>query len=174
MTVAEVLIREETPDDSDDIRRVNDAAFGQPQESTLVARLRENGAILLSLVAVVEGRVVGHILYSPVTIGSDGSPLEGAGLGPMSVLPGRQRAGIGGRLVAEGNRRMRERGCPFIVVLGHPEYYPRFGFEPASRYGIRCEWTVPDEAFMILPLDPARLTGRGGLARYRREFEVVA
>jgi putative acetyltransferase len=139
-----------------------------------VERLRENGAILLSLVAVVEGRAVGHALYSPVHIGDADTTLEGAGLGPMSVVPECQRAGIGGRLVAEGNRRMRERGCPFVVVLGHPDYYPRFGFEPASGHGIRCEWNVPDEVFMVLPLDPARLTGRGGLARYRREFEAVA
>jgi putative acetyltransferase len=88
----------------------------------------------------------------------------------MAVLPGLQRQGIGSRLVAEGIAALRARGCPFVIVLGHPAYYPRFGFEPASRYGVRAQWAVPDEAFMLLPLDRSRLTGIAGLARYRDEF----
>ena len=92
------------------------------------------------------------------------------GLAPMAVLPERQRQGIGSELVETGLAELRERDCPFVIVLGHPEYYPRFGFEPASRHGIKCEWEVPDEAFMILVLDGARMPEAGGRACYRAEF----
>ena len=88
----------------------------------------------------------------------------------MAVLPERQRQGIGSELVETGLAELRERDCPFVIVLGHPEYYPRFGFEPASRHGIKCEWEVPDEAFMILVLDEVRMPEAGGRARYRAEF----
>jgi putative acetyltransferase len=168
----DVEIREENPEDTVDVRRVNEEAFGQPQEARLVELLRANQAVLLSLVAVIDSRIVGHILYSPVRLESEAN-LEGAGLGPMAVLPEFQRMGIGSKLISEGTRRLRGRGCPFIVVLGHPEYYPRFGFLPANRHGVRCQWEVPDEAFMLLPLDPSRLTDLSGLARYRDEFGKV-
>ena len=75
-------------------------------------------------------------------------------------------------LVTEGLRRLEARGCPFVMVIGHPTYYPRFGFVPASRHGITCEWDVPDEAFMILVLQPALPPGISGLARYRKEFAM--
>ncbi len=114
--------------------------------------------------------MVGHILYTPVTLGYGSGELVGAGLGPMAVLPAHQGQGIGGRLVETGNRRLRQDGCPFIVVVGHPEYYPRFGFEPAGGHGIRCEWDVPGEAFMLLVLDRSKMEGVSGLARYRPEF----
>jgi putative acetyltransferase len=86
------------------------------------------------------------------------------------VLPKYQRLGIGSKLVDAGIEELNERGCPFVIVLGHPEYYPRFGFEPASRFGIKCEWDVPDEAFMIRMLDPSKMSSRTGVARYRPEF----
>jgi len=81
--------------------------------------------------------------------------------------------GIGSQLVAEGIRGLKARGCPFVVVLGHPEFYPRFGFVPASRYGVECPWKVPDDVFMLLPLDPTRFPGTSGVARYRDEFAAV-
>ena len=117
-----LVIREERPEDIAAIRAVNDAAFGQPQEGRIVDALRGNGGLLLSLVATQDDRVVGHIAYSPVTIESDEQTLSGAGLAPMAVLPELQRQGIGSRLVAAGNQRMRESGQPFIIVLGHAEY----------------------------------------------------
>jgi putative acetyltransferase len=169
-----LTVRQERPEDIEAIRVVNQAAFGQPQEGRLVDALRANGAVLLSLVATFDDRVVGHILYSPVAVGSGGETVIGAGLGPMAVLPEYQRRGIGGKLIETGVRDLREIGCPLIVVLGHPEYYPRFGFEPASRYGIRCEWDVPDNVFMALVLDPLKMKGVLGLARYRQEFSIVA
>ena len=168
-----VTIREEKLEDAVAVRRFNEEAFGQPQEARLVDLLRARRAVLLSLVATIDDRVVGYILFSPVRLETKTSDLEGAGLGPMAVLPEFQRMGIGSKMIAEGTRRLQELGCPFIVVLGHPEYYPRFGFIPASRHGIRCQWEVPDEAFMLLPLDISRLTALSGLVWYREEFATV-
>ena len=169
-----VTIREEKLVDTDAIREVNDKAFGQSQEGRLVDLIRTNNATTLSLVAVVDDRVVGHILFSPVKLEMGDRVLEGSGLGPMSVLPEFQRMGIGSKLINEGISKLRTTASPFIVVLGHPEYYPRFGFVPASRYHVRCEWEVPDDVFMIMPLNTSALSGVTGLARYRDEFKTVA
>ena len=169
----DVGVREETPGDVVAVRRVDEEAFGRPQEARLVDLLRAGQAVLLSLVAIVDDRIVGHIVFSPVRLGSGGAELVGAGLGPMAVVPELQRRGIGSRLIAEGTRRLRARGCPFIVVLGHPGYYPRFGFVPASRHGVRCEWDVPDDAFLCLLLDSRGFRGMSGVVRYRDEFAMV-
>src|SRR5262249_5775903 len=150
-----IKIRYETPEDVVAIRDLNDRAFGQDQESNIVYSLRSNGAVLLSLVAMSEGQVVGHIMYSPVSVGD----VTGAGLGPMAVLPEYQRRGIGSKLIEAGNRELKDRGCPFVVVVGHANYYPRFGFRPARAYGIRCEWELPDDVFMLLILDPSKMAG---------------
>jgi putative acetyltransferase len=91
----------------------------------------------------------------------------------MAVLPAYQRKGIGSRLVERGIERLRAGGCPFIVVIGHPEFYPRFGFQPAGAYGLRCEWDVPAEAFMVNILNPELGDRLTGLARYRAEFATV-
>lgn len=162
-----IEIREEGPDDVAAVRALNRRAFGQDLEGDIVDALRSNGASVLSLVATRNGQVVGHILYSPVSVGGD---VTGAALGPMSVLPEHQRQGIGSQLVETGNRRLKEAGCPFIILVGHPDFYPRFGFTPASSHGIVCEWEVPDDAFLLLVLDEARMRGVSGLARYRPEF----
>ncbi len=92
------------------------------------------------------------------------------GLAPMAVLPENQRQGIGSKLIKTGISKMKNRKCPFIIVVGHPDYYPRFGFEPASRYGIQSEWDVPDEAFMILVFDEDKMRGISGVAKYLPEF----
>jgi len=161
-----IEIRDEALGDEEAIRRVNEEAFGQPDEARIVDALRAHCPDLLSLVAVDGEEVVGHILFSPASL----ERARGMGLAPMSVLPGRQRDGIGSRLVEEGLRRLRERGCPFVIVLGHAEYYPRFGFEPASAHGVRCKWDVPDEVFMILVLDAPVMEGVSGVAHYRGEL----
>ncbi len=163
-------MREELPADVTAIRQVNNLAFEQDQEGNIIDALRSNGAALLSLVATVNGRVVGHIMYSPLSVG----PLSGAALGPMSVIPEHQRQGIGGQLIEAGNRKLKEAGCPFVVVVGHANYYPRFGFTPASNHGIRCEWDVPDNVFMVLVLNSAKMQGVSGLANYRHEFSTVS
>ena len=166
-----IEIREEHPDDVAAVRDLNRRAFGQDQESNIVDALRANGAALLSLVATVNDRVVGHIMYSPLSIGGN---VTGAALGPMAILPERQRQGIGSKLVEAGNRKLKDAGCPFIIVVGHANYYPRFGFRPASAHGIRCEWEVPDDVFMLLVLDQAKMQGVCGLAKYQHEFSSVS
>ena len=167
-----VIVRTEQPDDIPAIREINEQAFGQDLEARLVDALRANGAVHASLVATIEDRIVGHILFSPVRLEGD-VVLAGTGLGPMAVRPELQRTGIGSRLVEEGIRRMRERGAPFVIVLGHPEYYPRFGFVPASRHQIRSTWEVPDDVFMVLPLSINSMPSVPTTAKYRDEFSIV-
>lgn len=169
-----MTIRPERPDDVARVRDLNTQAFGQPAEARLVDALRLKCAEALSLVAE-EDAVVGHILFTPVTIDHPEYPLIGMGLAPMAVHPDRQRRGIGTQLVTRGLEMLRERACPFVVVVGHPEYYPRFGFEPASRRGLASQWAgIPDEAFMVLVLDETAMAGAAGVARYRTEFDDVA
>lgn len=164
-----IAIRRERPGDEPAIHRVNESAFGGRDEAAIVSALRANGAVTLSLVAEVDGTVVGHILFSPVSIDPAGAAV---GLAPMAVMPGHQRRGVGGRLVREGLELLRASGHGAVVVLGHPEYYPRFGFVRATRFGLRCEFECPDEAFMALELSAGALANRSGLVRYRREFHL--
>jgi putative acetyltransferase len=166
-----IEIREDRVDDVVAVRDLNRRAFGQDQEGNVVDALRANGAALLSLVATLNDRVVGHIMYSPAVIAGR---VKGAALGPMAVLPDYQRRGIGTKLIETGNRKLKDAGCPFIVVVGHADYYPRFGFRPASEHGIKCEWDVPDEVFMLLVLDEAKMKDVSGLAKYRYEFSTVS
>ncbi len=165
-----VQLRPEQPSDIAAIHEVNHLAFGQPLEGQIVDALRANNAVTLSLVAIVENQIVGHILYSPLSIDDK---IIGAGLGPMAVLPNHQRRGIGSQLITAGNQQLKAAGCPFIVVLGHPDYYPRFGFTPASPRGITCQWDVPNDVFMLLILDEAKMHGLSGLAQYRPEFSTA-
>jgi putative acetyltransferase len=164
-----VEIREERSEDIPAIREVNDRAFGQQHEGRIVDALRSNGAVLLSLVATEDAQVVGHVLYSPASIGD----VHGAALGPMAVLARHQRHGIGSRLVQAGNQKVKDIGCPFIIVLGHPHFYPRFGFRPGSTRGITCAWDVPDDVFMLLVLDEQKMQNVSGLAKYRDEFSIA-
>src|SRR5262245_55904708 len=164
-----VEIRDEQSGDVDAVREVNRQAFDQEQEGRIVDALRTRGAAILSLVAIADDVVVGHIMFSPLTVGS----VLGAALGPMAVLPAYQRQGIGGQLVTRGVERLRDAGCPFIVVIGHPEFYPRFGFRPAGAQGLTCEWDVPAEAFMLNILNPQIGGSVHGLARYREEFSTI-
>ena len=166
-----ITICEEQHQDIHAIREVNIQAFGQNQEADLVDTIRRSCNDLISLVAVIKSTIVGHIFFSPVTIESKANKtIQGMGLAPMAVLPAFQRQGVGTELVRDGIERVRKKGFPFIIVLGHASYYPRFGFEPASHYRIRCEWDVPDTAFMILLLDESQMRESAGLARYLPEF----
>jgi putative acetyltransferase len=163
------VIRDERREDIRSICDVHDRAFGQPLEGRLIEALRSNRAAVLSLVATLNDRVVGHVLYSPASVAS----IEGAALGPMAVSPEHQRQGIGGKLVDAGSRRLGSRGCPFIVVLGHASFYPRYGFRPASARGISCEWDVAADAFMLLVLDEVAMRGVSGVVKYRGEFSAL-
>jgi putative acetyltransferase len=168
-----VAIRHERSEDANAIRFVLEQAFGESNEADLVERLRHRGAFTLSLVAVQENEVVGHILFSPVTIESAGSSFNAIGLGPMAVLPPYQRKGIGSQLVRIGLEQCRQAGHEIVLVVGHPEYYPRFGFTPAKQRGIRCEFDVPDDVFMVLDLREGAVGGRGGIVKYQPEFRSV-
>ena len=168
-----LVIRKEMPRDVGQVQMINIAAFEQPDEADLIDALRAGCPQVLSLVAELDGRVVGHILFSPVTLPAGKRTIQGMGLAPMAVLPEHQRDGIGARLVEEGLARLEQSGCPFVIVLGHPGYYPRFGFERASTHGIECQWPVPDDAFMVRILDAAAMAGAAGVARYRPEFDAI-
>ena len=169
-----ITIRGEETRDIDQVRALNLAAFEGGPEAGLVDTLRRSCVDHVSLVADDNGRVVGHILFTPVIVeGAEGSA-EGMGLAPLAVLPGWQRQGIGSALVDRGLEMMRDRSAPFVVVLGHPGYYPRFGFELASSHGLKIQWPgVPDEAFMVIVYDAGALPQGGGIAKYRDEFDAA-
>ena len=167
----DIKIRKETLQDVDSIRVINELAFGQVQEANIVDKLRANCEGLLSLVALPDDKIIGHILFSPATIEGSFGTLRGMGLAPMAVLPEFQRQGVGSGLVKTGVELLKNSTCPFIIVLGHPEYYPRFGFERASLYRIKSQWEgVPDHEFMILWVDKTMMYHVSGVAKYRDEF----
>jgi len=165
-------IRPERPADIAAVRAVNRAAFETDAEADLVDALRDQADPTVSLVADDAGRIVGHILFSPVTL-TGHADLKIMGLAPMAVLPTQQRRGIGSALVRAGLERCTELGCAAVIVLGHAQYYPRFGFIPASRFGIACEYDVTDDVFMALELEPQILRGRTGTIRYHAAFGLV-
>lgn len=167
--VNSLILRCETEADETAIHAINVAAFEQPQEAELVDRLRETAEPFLSWVAELEGEVVGHILFTAVTIDGAAEPPV-AGLAPMAVRPGQQGRGIGSALVERGLEACGEAGFGAVIVLGHSDYYPRFGFRPASAWGLRYEVNVPDEVFMAMELRAGSLGDRSGIVRYHPEF----
>lgn len=167
-----MLIREERPEDIAAIHRINASAFDTETEASLVDALRAQGAVIVSLVAEEQGELVGHILFSPVSFSSE-RRIPVAGLAPMAVQPKWQNRGIGSALVRAGISHCQQLGYEAIVVLGHPHYYPRFGFVPSVKYGIRSEYDVPDEVFMVLELKPDALKDVTGVVRYHPAFAGV-
>lgn len=154
--------------DEEAIRRVHLEAFGGDIEARLVDLLRQRGKAIASLVADQHGQVVGHIVFSPVTI--DNAPgCRALGLAPVGVRPVNQRAGIGSRLVREGLVRCQDAGYDFVVLVGEPAYYARFGFQAAKPHGLDNEYGV-DEEFMVLELRKGSLAAIAGLVRYGPEF----
>jgi len=166
-----LTIRRETPEDIDSIRYINQQAFGQKAEAELVDKLRNRNIVILSLVAVQGDQVVGHILFSPITIESKGASFEAIALAPMAVLPAYQRKGIGSQMVRAGLEECQRLSHEIVVVLGHPDYYPRFGFVAAKPKGIECEFEVPEEAWMLLELREGALAGRSGTVKFQPEFQ---
>jgi putative acetyltransferase len=167
------VIRAEAPADTAAIHRLNVAAFEAAAETNPVDALHATGALTLSLVAESDGEIVGHVAFSPVVVHSAERTSQGVGLAPMAVAPAHQRQGIGGRLIDDGLRRLRDAGHRFCVVLGHAEYYPRHGFSRASDFGMRWERPVPDDVFFARELAPQGLAGVSGTVRYRPEFDAV-
>lgn len=165
-----IEIRKETPADYAAVRRLNEIAFENGPEAALVDKLRTVCDRYVAFVAVDDGEVVGHVLFTPATL--DGSDAVGMGLAPMAVLPSRQGEGIGSQLVRHGLAHLKRARCPYVIVLGHPAYYPRFGFEPASHFRLESQWPgVPAEAFMIAVFDRSALPKDRAVARYRPEFD---
>jgi len=168
-----VIVRSERSEDAATVHLVNEQAFGSPEEADLVDALRRRGAVSLSLVAEVDDNIVGHILFTPVVIESPGSSFDAVAIGPMAVMPDHQNKGIGSKLVREGLDKCGKSGHEVVVVLGHPNFYPRFGFKPANSFGIKCEFDVPDEAFMVVELKEGALANRVGTVKYQPEFSAV-
>jgi putative acetyltransferase len=164
-----IEVRAERPDDIHAIRHVNERAFGAPAEAMLVDRLRAAKKTSVSLVAQDGDRIVGHILFSPVTVANAPASFRGVGLAPMSVLPEYQRRGIGSRLVRAGLVACQEARFDIVVVLGHVGYYPRFGFAPAKDRGLENEYGASD-AFMALELRKGALQAISGLVTFAPEF----
>jgi putative acetyltransferase len=168
-----LTIRGERPEDFSAIHYINTAAFGRPNEADLVDALRQNNALTISLVAVQDGRLVGYVALSPVTITSSTATIEALGLAPMAVLPAYQRRGIGSQLVEGGLNACHQTPYGLVVVLGHPHYYPRFGFAPAKPMGIVWEHDAPEEAFMVKEIQEGVLAQTRGVVKYRPEFATV-
>ena len=166
-------IRDERTGDESAIFAVNEAAFGRPDEARLVDALRGAGAAIVSLVAEIDGEIVGYVLFSDVTLDPPRPVVDLVGLAPVAVQPGLQRGGIGSALIEEGLRRCGRLGYGAAVLLGHPSYYPRFGFLPAHRFGLRCEFPSPPEAFMAIELAPGGLEGEPALVRYHPAFSGI-
>lgn len=166
-------IREEQPADVPGVRQVNLLAFDRPAEANLVDLLRERRLFLISLVAEFKDRIIGHIAFTRVTLDPGPGNLAGAGLAPVAVLPEVQRQGVGALLIRAGLDLCRQKSMDYVVVLGHPDYYPRYGFQPARQFGIACPWPVPEDVFLAQELRPGALASIRATVRYLPEFDAV-
>ena len=168
-----VIVRGENGDDAAErssIHSINQAAFGSQEEADLVDELRSEGLVLASLVAEVPGRIVGHILFSRMSIETASGSVSAAALAPMAVLPDYQRRGVGGRLICNGLDLMRRQGERIVIVIGHPNYYPRFGF--SSEIARSLESPFDYDVFMAMELSPGALDGVRGRVRYPAAFGI--
>lgn len=171
-----ITIRTEKPHEYEAIIAVHTLAFGQPNEANLVELLRDSPAFIpeLSIVAVQGKAVVGHILFTVATLRKDDrTSIKVLALAPMAVLPSLQQEGIGSMMVEEGLKRAALLPYPAVIVLGHAEYFPMFGFQPAVNWGIRCPYNgVEDENFMALELKPNALANARGVVVYSKEYDA--
>jgi putative acetyltransferase len=168
---ADLEIRPEEPADREAVHLVNARAFGRPTEADLVDALRGRVDPSISLAAVQGRQLVGHVFFSPVRIEGEGSESRAMGLAPLAVLPERQKLGIGSRLVEAGLGACHALGEDVVFVLGHPGYYPRFGFRPAGERGLHYRDVSPDPSFMVVELAPDALAGRTGRVHYHETFD---
>lgn len=171
-----VKIRREIKEDTKAVFEINTLAFGQDSEARLVEMLRVSDAFVpeLSLVATLDHKIVGHILFTKIIITDENqSAVESLALAPMAVIPEYQKKGIGGELIKSGLAKAKELGYRSVIVLGHEKYYPKFGFVPASRWNIKAPFDVPANAFMGIELIAEGLTGVYGTVKYPEAFEAV-
>ncbi len=164
-------LREETPDDVHAIREVHAAAFGRSAEGRLVDRLRNDGLVVASIVAVVNTQVVGSIVFSALPIQTRAGRIESVALAPMAVMPEHQHRGIGTTLLDEGLRICKQRGKAAAIVLGHPSFYRRFGFSSDAAKGIKGPYSGP--AWMVLELIEGTMRDIEGTVTYPDAFAEV-
>jgi putative acetyltransferase len=163
-----VVVRSENTEERSAVRSVNEAAFGRPDEADLVDRLWAEGIVLVSLVAELRKQIVGHILFSRMSIDTPSASIPAVALAPMAVLPEYQRRAIGERLIRDGLDLLRGQGEHIVLVLGHPDYYPRFGFSAEKARSL--ESPFPPNAFMAMELSPDALDWACGKVRYPVAF----
>ena len=172
----EITIRKETPNDYSDVYAINKKAFEEEEEAKLVEMLRQSSAFVpeLSLVATIDNNVVGHILFTKIKIvDKDKNEYESLALAPMAVKPELQKSGIGGKLIKKGLDKARELNFKSVIVLGHDKYYPKFGFEPTTKWKITSPYDVPENVFMGLELVEGGLKNVNGMVKYAKEFDEV-
>ena len=168
-----MIIRREKKEDFTKIYEINKQAFNQKDESELIERIRvgKNFIPELSLVAEENGKILGHILFSKIRIIGE-KEYESLALAPMAVLPKYQKQGIGTKLIEEGLKKARKLGFDSVIVIGHKDYYPKFGFERASKWNIECPFEVPNESFMAIELMIEALKEKSGIVEYPKEFGI--
>ena len=172
----DIIIREEQATDINAIYTVEHDAFGQPDEADLINRLRDIDAVWLSHVALLDGEIVGHALYSMVTVTDGGTVREFPALAPLAVATAYQKQGIGGKLMNAGLQAARDAGYGLLFLIGHPDYYPRFGFQPAQPLGFTSDYVTDKdrhEHFMVAVLDDSLLHTVRGHVSYHATFEGV-
>lgn len=169
-----MIVRPDRPNDARDVWSVHEAAFGRPDEAWLTARLRREASPLVSLVAERGGRVIGHVLFTPVAVEGErrGAPACGA-LGPVGVLPDAQGGGVGAALIRAGIETSAALGWPLLFVLGDPAYYARFGFRLAAPHALHYASHAFDAAFQVRELEPGALSGAAGWVRYHAAFSEL-
>lgn len=172
-----MIIRRETNKDYKEVEKVieesfKSAEFTDNDEHNLVKRLRSSDEFIkeLSLIAEIDNKIIGHILLSKALIKDVNKDIETLALAPLAVLPEYQSNGIGKKLINEAIEKAKSLGYKSIVVLGHENYYPKFGFKKASNYGIKAPFDVPDEAYMVLELLPNALNEVNGVVEYSQAF----
>ena len=172
-----MIIRQENKNDHKEVFKViksafKDAEFTDNTEQFLVDRLRKSDAFIpeLSMIAEINGKIVGHILLTKLKIKNKSNEFDSLALAPVSVLPEYQGKGIGGKLIVDSHKKAKELGHKSIVLLGHENYYPRFGYEQADKYGIELPFKVPKENCMVIELIENGLNGVNGMVEYPKEF----
>jgi len=172
-----IVVRQETNEDFERVYEVVKTAFLNAEhtngdEQNLVTRLRKSAAFIpeLSLVAVIDDKIVGHTMFTKIKIKNGAEEYASLVLAPVSVVTEMQGKGIGTKMIIEGHKTAKRLGYGSVILVGHPSYYPRFGYVPASRFGITAPFDVPDEAFMVCELTANGLHGVAGVVQFPEEF----